>query len=187
MSSVSQRPCVTLAWSVMKRYMIESFLVREGWRLCLCCLLCTSVAVTLQMGLEETHSFIACWRPYDICVVLACDVMMGDTLVDDCDTSKQHRELVWLMTCGLYIWKKYVYIHAAYVYSSIYTLAQYIHIFEKIYVRCLSLCHACLFVVCSHIGSYLVDPASSHMLVSKIKPCMSKYKLLYTVKLRMAH
>ena len=34
---------------------------------------------------------------------------------------------------------------------------------------------------------YLVDPASSHMLVSKIKPCMSKYKLLYTVKLRMAH
>ena len=28
-------------------------------------------------------------------------------------------------------------------------------------------------------GSYLVDPASSHMLVSKIKPCMSKYKRLY--------
>ena len=28
------------------------------------------------------------------------------------------------------------------------------------------------------ISSYLVDPASSHMLVSKIKPCMSKYKLL---------
>jgi hypothetical protein len=27
-------------------------------------------------------------------------------------------------------------------------------------------------------GGYLVDPASSHMLVSKIKPCMSKYKLL---------
>ena len=26
--------------------------------------------------------------------------------------------------------------------------------------------------------SYLVDPASSHMLVSKIKPCMSKYKYL---------
>eukprot|EP00399_MALV-I-05_sp_L67-4_P000212 gene212-biopygen75 len=25
----------------------------------------------------------------------------------------------------------------------------------------------------------LVDPASSHMLVSKIKPCMSKYKPLY--------
>ena len=35
--------------------------------------------------------------------------------------------------------------------------------------------------------SYLVDPASSHMLVSKIKPCMSKYKRLYTVKLRTAH
>ena len=28
-------------------------------------------------------------------------------------------------------------------------------------------------------ASNLVDPASSHMLVSKIKPCMSKYKLLY--------
>ena len=25
-------------------------------------------------------------------------------------------------------------------------------------------------------GGYLVDPASSHMLVSKIKPCMSKYE-----------
>jgi hypothetical protein len=35
--------------------------------------------------------------------------------------------------------------------------------------------------------SYLVDPASSHMLVSKIKPCMSKYKQRCTVKLRMAH
>ena len=37
---------------------------------------------------------------------------------------------------------------------------------------------------CIYIGyvdddSNLVDPASSHMLVSKIKPCMSKYKLLY--------
>ena len=29
-------------------------------------------------------------------------------------------------------------------------------------------------------GCYLVDPASSHMLVSKIKPCKSKYKLLYS-------
>jgi hypothetical protein len=34
---------------------------------------------------------------------------------------------------------------------------------------------------------YLVDPASSHMLVSKIKPCMSKYNRIYTGKLRMAH
>ena len=40
---------------------------------------------------------------------------------------------------------------------------------------------------CSFDNSYLVDPASSHMLVSKIKPCMSKYKHLYTVKLRTAH
>ena len=29
-------------------------------------------------------------------------------------------------------------------------------------------------------NSYLVDPASSHMLVSKIKPCMSKYILLHS-------
>ena len=36
-------------------------------------------------------------------------------------------------------------------------------------------------------GRYLVDPASSHMLVSKIKPCMCKYELIRTVKLRMAH
>lgn len=34
---------------------------------------------------------------------------------------------------------------------------------------------------------YLVDPASSHMLVSKIKPCMCKYERIQTVKLRMAH
>ena len=39
----------------------------------------------------------------------------------------------------------------------------------------------------SRESSYLVDPASSHMLVSKIKPCMSKYKQVCTVKLRMAH
>ena len=31
----------------------------------------------------------------------------------------------------------------------------------------------------SGYGINLVDPASSHMLVSKIKPCMSQYKLLY--------
>lgn len=33
--------------------------------------------------------------------------------------------------------------------------------------------------LCSHRSSYLVDPASSHMLVSKIKPCMSKYTPLH--------
>ena len=32
----------------------------------------------------------------------------------------------------------------------------------------------------------LVDSASSHTLVSKIKPCMAKYKSL-TLKLQMAH
>ena len=37
------------------------------------------------------------------------------------------------------------------------------------------------------VNSNLVDSASSHTLVSKIKPCMSKYKQLYTVKLRTAH
>ena len=30
---------------------------------------------------------------------------------------------------------------------------------------------------------YLVDPASSQMLVSKIKPCMCKYELIQIVKL----
>ena len=34
-------------------------------------------------------------------------------------------------------------------------------------------------VACARSLGYLVDPASSHMLVSKIKPCMSKYKRLY--------
>ncbi len=36
-------------------------------------------------------------------------------------------------------------------------------------------------------GRYLVDPASSHMLVLRIKPCMSQYERICTVKLRMAH
>ena len=37
------------------------------------------------------------------------------------------------------------------------------------------------FALCAgdRYDSNLVDPASSHMLVSKIKPCMSQYKLLY--------
>ena len=35
--------------------------------------------------------------------------------------------------------------------------------------------------------SYLVDPASSHMLVSKTKPCMCKNKQIYSVNLRTAH
>jgi hypothetical protein len=36
------------------------------------------------------------------------------------------------------------------------------------------------------LRSNLVDSASSHTLVSKIKPCMSKYKS-FTLKLRTAH
>ena len=36
------------------------------------------------------------------------------------------------------------------------------------------------------MDSNLVDSASSHTLVSKIKPCMSKYKY-FTLKLRTAH
>jgi hypothetical protein len=45
----------------------------------------------------------------------------------------------------------------------------------------------CEFIAAQTNTSYLVDPASSHMLMSKIKPCMSKYKQICTVKLRMAH
>ena len=52
---------------------------------------------------------------------------------------------------------------------------------EKKFSFCYSLNYVC------KLNSYLVDPASSHMLVSKIKPCMSKYKQVYTVKLRTAH
>ena len=44
-----------------------------------------------------------------------------------------------------------------------------------------------VFVLISMEDINLVDPASSHTLVSKIKPCMSKYKHFCTVKLRMAH
>ena len=34
----------------------------------------------------------------------------------------------------------------------------------------------CRKTVCT-VHSYLVDPASGHMLISKIKPCMSKHEL----------
>jgi hypothetical protein len=47
--------------------------------------------------------------------------------------------------------------------------------------------HGTYWLARAPFDSYLVDPASSHMLVSKIKPCMSKYKQICTVKLRMAH
>ena len=40
--------------------------------------------------------------------------------------------------------------------------------------------------LCPWEDSNLVDSASSHTLVSKIKPCMSKYKS-FTLKLRTAH
>ena len=39
--------------------------------------------------------------------------------------------------------------------------------------------HLFLYVPLFQGTSNLVDPASSHTLVSKIKPCMSKYKSLY--------
>ena len=35
------------------------------------------------------------------------------------------------------------------------------------------------FLLMQWLLTNLVDPASSHMLVSKIKPCMSQYKLLH--------
>ena len=48
------------------------------------------------------------------------------------------------------------------------------------------LCAPCARAVCELLSkrvycfaSYLIDPVSSHMLVSKIKPCMSKYTPLY--------
>ena len=44
-----------------------------------------------------------------------------------------------------------------------------------------------VFEACAIGFKYLVDPASSHMLVLRIKPCMSQYKHPCTVKLRMAH
>ena len=47
--------------------------------------------------------------------------------------------------------------------------------------------HTLVSAPASSASGYLVDPASSHMLVSKTKPCMSKYKRFCTVKLRMAH
>ena len=47
-------------------------------------------------------------------------------------------------------------------------------------LECVVVSRCVCVVKCAHVeayGSYLVDPASSHMLVSKIKPCMSQYEL----------
>ena len=53
--------------------------------------------------------------------------------------------------------------------------------------KCLDLHHLTLrWCKLAHVCSNLVDSASSHTLVSKTKPCTSKYKY-YTLKLRMAH
>src|SRR5580765_772277 len=51
---------------------------------------------------------------------------------------------------------------------------EYFHPFNAIHIAAMRL--HCLTSVLQSEDSYLVDPASSHMLVSKIKPCMSKYK-----------
>ena len=59
--------------------------------------------------------------------------------------------------------------------------------YSYIHVYIYKAVHLLFAVMLPFDSSYLVDPASSHMLVSKIKPCMSKYKHLYTVKLRTAH
>jgi hypothetical protein len=48
-------------------------------------------------------------------------------------------------------------------------------------------CKYLLFFVKKRIKGYLVDPASNDMLVSKIKPCKSKYKSILLMKLRTAH
>ncbi len=55
------------------------------------------------------------------------------------------------------------------------------------FVKAMVGCGACVAPAVCRNDRNLVDPASSHTLVSKIKPCMSKYKRFYTVKLRMAH
>jgi hypothetical protein len=77
----------------------------------------------------------------------------------------------------------YIYIHASCAHTDTHTHTR---------TRTRTHMHVCAFVymcvcVSEKNGGYLVDPASSHMLVSKIKPCMSKYKLVYTARLRMAH
>ena len=46
------------------------------------------------------------------------------------------------------------------------------HLFEEFLARVICEAERVL-----HNCNNLVDPASSHMLVSKIKPCMSQYKL----------
>jgi hypothetical protein len=51
------------------------------------------------------------------------------------------------------------------------------------------ICKRCLRIIRSSFRTSttnLVDPASSYTLVSRIKPCMFKYKL-FTTKLRIAH
>ncbi|KAI0161959.1 hypothetical protein GGR52DRAFT_148146 [Hypoxylon sp. FL1284] len=62
-----------------------------------------------------------------------------------------------------------------------------VHLSSGVAVTNSSALPAARMAVPSAYDSYLVDSASSHMLVLKIKPCMSKYKQIYTAKLRMAH
>ena len=41
-----------------------------------------------------------------------------------------------------------------------------------------AMCRVAQWRFSARMFTYLVDPASSHMLASKIKPCMSQYKLV---------
>jgi hypothetical protein len=61
---------------------------------------------------------------------------------------------------------------AGHAYASPFLVAQ-LRLFSEAFARCS--CRSLARIQ----DSYLVDSASSHMLVSKIKPCMSKYKHLY--------
>ena len=51
--------------------------------------------------------------------------------------------------------------------------------FGRSFARCCCCCFCFVAQGSVMYDSYLVDPASSHMLVSKIKPCMSKHKPLH--------
>ena len=51
--------------------------------------------------------------------------------------------------------------------------------FELFILQSIGICVR-LYAFALQKNSYLVDPASSHMLVSKIKPCMYKYILTHS-------
>ena len=157
----------------------------------------------LSLHLHRSNRLMRWWAAYSNCLSFDCGLLMsarGIAFGTRCDTTL-HIDVAQGNVCwSLYAILKFLNdvncFQLVAVYSYHFEISGWANRFEK---QLLVSCSDCYFS--SPLGGFievgfgfsmfppscnLVDPASSHMLVSKIKPCMSQYKC-FTAKLRMAH